>query len=164
MELMKIRLYLLLTSLVLCSACGPQQVKGQPPFVGISSLSMQESSLSARLNIRNINDVELHIDAIDIKLRVRDVELTHYVNDFKLTVDPNTTEEVSLDELPDIHARQQLMELESGVVSSLPFSLEGRVHTTRDGYLTFKNQGHLYPVPGRPGQFRSASSRAREQR
>jgi hypothetical protein len=95
---------------------------------------------------------------------VRDVELTHYVNDFKLTVDPNTTEEVSLDELPDINARQQLMELESGVVSSLPFSLEGRVHTARDGYLTFKNQGHLYPVPGRPGQFRSASSRAREQR
>jgi LEA14-like dessication related protein len=164
MELMKIRLYLLLSILALCIACAPHQVKGQPPFIAIASLSMQENSLSARLDIRNINDVELDIDAIDIKLRVRDVELTHYVSDFKLTVDPNTTEEVSLEKLPDINARQQLTELESGDVSSLPFSLEGRVHTTRDGYLPFKNQGHLYPVPGRPGQFRSASSRTREQR
>lgn len=164
MELMKIRLFVLLSSLVLCTACGPHQVKGQPPFIGISSLSMQENSLSARLDVRNINDVQLDIDAIDIKFLVRDAELTHYVNNFRLTVDPNTTEEVSLEELPDIHARQQLMELENGDVSSLPFSLEGRVHTIRDGYLSFKNQGHLYPVPGRPGQFRSASSRSREQR
>lgn len=164
MELMKIRLYLLLSGLVLCTACGPHQVKGQPPFIGISSLSMQENSLAARLDVRNVNDVELDIDAIDITLRVRDVELTHYVSDFKLTIDPNTTEELSLKELPDINARQHLMDLESGDVSSLPFSLEGRVHTSRDGYLSFKNQGHLYPVPGRPGQFRSASSRSREQR
>lgn len=162
MELMKIRFYLLLSSLVLCTACGPHQVKGQPPFISISSLSAQEHSLSAGFDIRNINDVELDIDTIDIKIWVRDIELTHYVNDFKLTVDPNTTEGISLKELPDTNARQLLTELESGDVSSLPFSLEGRVHTIRDGYLPFKHQGHLYPVPGKPGQFRSASSRTRD--
>ena len=52
-----------------------------------------------------------------------------------------------------------------GDVPNLPFRLEGRVHTEEDGFLRFKHKGHLYPVPGKPGQFRSAttqSSRIRE--
>jgi hypothetical protein len=37
------------------------------------------------------------------------------------------------------------------------------VHTTEDGYLDFKHEGYLYTVPGKPGQFRSATSRTREE-
>jgi len=50
-------------------------------------------------------------------------------------------------------------------VPNLPFRLEGRVHTEEDKFLQFKHKGHLYPVPGKPGQFRSAtiqSSRIRQ--
>jgi LEA14-like dessication related protein len=164
MESMKSLLALLVSSLVLCTACGTKQIKGEPPFVSISSLTMQAQSLSADFDIRNINDVKLEIDAVDIKVWVRNVELTQFVEAYKLTVDPNTTEEISLQQMPDSAARQMLAELERGEVSSLPFSLEGRVHTAADGYLPFKQEGHLYPVPGRPGQFRSASSRTREER
>ncbi len=163
MEFMKIS-FILLASMVLCAGCGSKQVKGEPPFIGISSMIVQENALATKFDIRNINDVKLEIDAIDIKIWVRSVELTHYINDFKLTLDPNTTEEVSLEEPPEASSRQLLAELESGEVASLPFSLEGRIHTRSDGYLSFKNEGHLYPVPGKPGQFRSASSRTPERR
>jgi len=164
MEFMKTRFYLLISVLALCTACGPHQVKGESPYVGISSMSVQEHSLATTFDIHNINDVELDIDTIDIVIRGRNVELVHYVKNLSLTVDPNTTEEVSLEKIPDSNARQLLTELESGEVSSLPFSLEGRIHTKQDGYLPFHPEGHLYPVPGRPGQFRSASSRTREER
>jgi LEA14-like dessication related protein len=160
---LKIRfLFLLLLSTLACVACSPQKIKGNPPFVSISSMTAMEQSLSADFDIRNINDVHMTIDSIDINIRVRDIEVTRYVSDFNLTIDPNTTEEVSVEKLPDEFARELLDSLESGDVSSLPFSLEGRVHTAEDGFMPFKHEGHLYPVPGRPGQFRSASSRTRE--
>jgi len=164
MEYMKIHAYLLLSCLTLITACGSQQVKGQAPFISISSMIAQGQSLAATFDIHNINDVNLDIDGIEIRIHVRDTELVHFVKDFKLTVDPNTTEEISLEETSDSGARNLLTELESGNISSLPFTLEGRVHTLSDDYLSFKNEGHLYPVPGRPGQFRSASSRTRERR
>ena len=164
MEFMKPHFYLLLSCLALCTACGSQQIKGQSPFVGISSMSVQDNTLSTIFDIHNINDVELDIDAIDIKIRGHDIELVHYIKDVDLKVDPNTTEEATLEAIPDSGARHLLTQLDSGKVSSLPFSLEGRIHTQKDGYLSFKQEGHLYPVPGRPGQFRSASSRSREQR
>jgi LEA14-like dessication related protein len=164
MEFMKIRFCLLSSVLALSTACGTHQVKGEPPYVGISRLSLKADMLTARFDLRNINDVELEIDAIDIKILAQNIELAHYASNLSLSVDPNTTEEVSLDKQPGSSARQLLGDLESGQVSSLPFFLEGRIHTQRDGYLEFKHEGHLYPIPGRPGQFRSASSRTREQR
>lgn len=164
MEVMKTRFYLLLSSLILCTACGPHQVKGEPPFTNISSMSLKESSLSVKIDIHNVNDIELDIDAVDIKILVHDVELINYIGAFALVVDPNSTEEMALDELANESARHMLTELENGEVSSLAFSLQGRVHTKTDGYLKFEREGHLYPIPGKPGQFRFASSRTRERR
>ncbi|HMB60166.1 MAG TPA: hypothetical protein VKN35_09670, partial [Xanthomonadales bacterium] len=114
--------------------------------------------------IRNINDVDMTIDAIDITIRARDSEFTRHNSALKLTLDPNATEEVAVDNMPDEIARPLLNDLESGTISSLPFSLQGRVHTLEDGYLSFEHEGHLYPIPGKPGQFRSATSRTRERR
>lgn len=165
MEKIKLRILVaLLLCLVLCSACSPNKIKGKPPFLSISSLSAQEESLSAKFDIRNINDVELVIDSIEITIRVREVELTRYFSQMALTVDPNATEEVMVEDMPDEFARPLLAELERGDVASLPFFLEGRVHTRDDGYLPFRHEGHLYPIPGKPGTFRSATSRTREQR
>lgn len=164
MEFVKPHFYLLLSCLALCTACGSQQIKGQSPFVGISSMSVEENTLSTIFDIHNINDVELDIDAIDITIRGHDIELVHYVKDINLKADPNTTEEATLEAAAGSDARHLLTQLEGGEISSLPFTLEGRIHTQKDGYLSFKQEGHLYPVPGRPGQFRSASSSTRDRR
>jgi len=152
----------LVVMVALCAACGPHQVKGQPPFVSITSIAVDGDRLAATFNVRNINDVPMDIDAVDITIRIGTAELTRHQGALMLSVDPNTTEEVAVEKLPDEFSRDLLGTLQSGEVKSLPFFLEGRIHTSVDGFMPFRHEGHLYPVPGRPGHFRSASSRTRE--
>jgi hypothetical protein len=164
MEFMKLRLYtLVIASILLCSACAPNKIKGNPPFVGISSIMLKNSALAASFDVRNINEVPMVIDAVDITISAKGSEFSRFSDAYKLNIDPNTTETITLDNLPSDHARGQLADLQSGKIASLPFSLQGSVHTAEDGYLEFKHEGYLYTVPGKPGQFRSATSRTREQ-
>ena len=100
----------------------------------------------------------MEIEGIEIHVQVEDAELTRYNSDFRLLIDANSAEEIFVEQLPDEFTQQLLASLESGEISSLPFRLEGRVHTVTDGTLRFRNKGHLYPVPGKPGQFRSATT------
>ena len=158
----KILPVLLLISL--CAACGPNQVKGKAPVVSISSMTVSGENLAATFNIRNINDVVMDIDQISITIRVQDVELTRHVNSLALSIDPNTTEEIAVEKLPEEFSRDLLAQLDQGEVANLPFFLEGQLHTQQDGNVPFRYEGYLYPVPGRPGHYRSASSRTREQR
>jgi len=164
MEFMKLRLYILmLVSLLLCIACAPNKIKGNPPFVSIASITMTDQDLVAGFDVRNINEVEMTIDSVDITISAKGSDFSHYSGAYSLKIDPNTTETITLDKLPDENARRQLTDLQSGKIASLPFSLQGRVHTAEDNYLDFKHEGYLYTVPGKPGQFRSATSRTREQ-
>ena len=57
-----------------------------------------------------------------------------------------------------------LASLENREVKSLPFTLQGSVRTLEDGILRFEQKGHLYPVPGKPGFFRSAVTQAEQLR
>ncbi len=156
----KILILLLLFSL--CTACGPHQVKGKAAVVSIASMTVEGEQLSVAFNIRNINDVAMDILQIDITIRVRDVELTRHVGSLALSIDPNTTEEVVVKKMPDEFAHRLLAELERGDVGNLPFFLDGRLQTVQDGKMPFKYEGYLYPVPGKPGHYRSTSSRTRE--
>ncbi len=163
MEFMNLRLYTLtLASLLLCTACATGKIKGNPPFVGISSMTMTNQALAASFDVRNINEVEMVIDSVEITISVKGSEFSRYAGPYSLSLDPNTTEAINLDNLPPENAREQLADLQSGKIASLPVNLHGRVHTAADGYLDFKHEGYLYPVPGKPGQFRSATSRTRE--
>ncbi len=143
-----------------CSACGPQIIRGRPPFISISELSLEGERLSANFTISNHNGEPMDIDGIEIEVRVEEAELTRYNEDFKLKISANSTEVIEVEQLPDAFTRDLLISLESGNVASLPFRLEGRVHTVEDGFLQFRHKGHLYPVPGRPGQFRSATTQS----
>ena len=81
-----------------------------------------------------------------------------------LAIDANSAEEIRVGERPGGEALDLLSSLERREVNSLPFELVGRVRTQEDGYLRFEQKGHLYPVPGRPGSFRSAATQAKELR
>ena len=147
------------------TACGPSIIKGRPPFISISEFSLQGERLSADFNISNPNGEAMNIDLIEITVRVEEAELTRYNESFMLTIGANSTETVEVEQFPDAFVQDLLGSLMDGEVPNLPFRLEGRVHTEEDGFLRFKHKGHLYPVPGKPGQFRSAttqSSRIRE--
>ncbi len=158
------KLLLLMLLISLCTACGPHKVKGKAPVVSMSSMTIQGENLAATFNIRNINDVPLDIEQIRINIRVQEAELTRHVESMALSIDPNTTEEFAVNKLPDEFARDVLATLENQDVENLPFFLEGEMRTQQDGNVPFRYEGYLYPVPGRPGQYRSTSSRTREPR
>ena len=142
-------------------SCGSQIIKGRPPFINISGMSLVEGKLSADFDIRNQNGVPMTIDMIDITVKVNDVELTRENRDFDLAIGANTAEEIHVEELPDDFTRSLLDSLDSGEVKSLAFDLNGKVHTLEDSYLSFAHKGYLYPVPGKPGYFRSATTQAK---
>lgn len=142
-------------------SCGSNIIKGRPPFISISSMSLIDDRLSADFDISNQNGVPMTISMIDITVTVNDVELTRENRAFELEIGANSAEEVSVEELPDEFTRELLESLANKEVKSLPFDLEGRVQTVEDGYLAFSHKGHLYPVPGKPGYFRSAVTRSK---
>ncbi len=156
-----VRVLLVLLMFTFCVSCGPQTITGRPPFISISEMSMVDDRLSAEFNLSNQNEVEMSIQMIDITVTVNDVELTRENRDFNLVIDANSTEKVQVEELPDEFTRNLLASLRDGEVKSLPFDLKGRVNTLEDGVLRFEHRGHLYPVPGKPGYFRSAVTQAR---
>ena len=143
-------------------SCGPNIIKGRAPFISISSMSLIDDRLSADFDIRNQNGIPMTISMIDITVTVNDVELTRENREFELLVGANSAEEVNVEELPDEFTRSLLESLANKEVKSLPFDLEGRVRTVEDGYLRFSHEGHLYPVPGKPGYFRSTVTRSKK--
>jgi hypothetical protein len=102
----------------------------------------------------------MNIQAVDITVAVNDAELLRENRDLKLSIDANSAEDIRVEQQPADLARDSLMSLERRELNSLPFTLTGRVLTQEDGYLRFEHKGHLYPVPGKPGFFRSAVTQA----
>ena len=159
-KLIQIFLPVLLLTFVM-AGCGPNVIKGRPPFISISGMSLTDGELSAVFDISNQNGVPMSITSIDITVTVRDAEITRYNQDFQLVIDTNSTEEVSVDKLPDDFTQTLLASLDKGDLNSLPFALKGRVNTIEDGFLNFENTGYLYPVPGKPGHYRSAVTQSK---
>ena len=150
----------LLLIILACSACGSNIIHGRPPFISISKLSLQGDHLSVDFNISNPNGEAMNIDRIEITVRVEEADLTRYNEDLNLTIGANSTEVIEVEQFPDAFVQDLLVSLMDFEVPNLPFRLEGRVHTEEDGFLRFKHKGHLYPVPGKPGQFRSATTQS----
>lgn len=166
-RLMKSHLAILLGTLLAAAglaACGPDVIKGRPPFIGISGMSLQGERLVADFRVSNQNGVPMSIQAYELAMSVDDTVLVRENRPFDLAIDANSAEELRIERDPGDAARDLLVALDQRERPSLPFTLSGRVRTLEDGYLSFEQKGHLYPVPGRPGHFRSAVTQARELR
>lgn len=143
-----------------CASCGPQLIEGRPPFIGIASMSLQNDVLATDFRIANQNSVAMNIQAVEITVTVDGATLTREQGQRQLTIDANSSEELRVERPADDSTRRLLGALERREVQSLSFELTGRVLTQEDGYLRFEHKGHFYPVPGRPGYFRSAVTQA----
>ena len=155
-----LKFLLLLLIAVCCFSCGPQVIKGRAPFISISGMSLAEDKLSTEFYVRNQNGVPMTIDRVDITVTVNGVVLARENSSPDLIVGANSAEHVSVEESADGERLALLESLEGGEVNSLPFELKGKVHTLEDGDLTFAQKGYLYPVPGKPGNFRSTATQA----
>lgn len=149
-------LSLILLAILLCTACGTQLVRGESPMVRITELSHRDNMINLQVNMRNINGVDLDIQSIDFRLSVNDSEdeLFAYQGPVDTNIVANGTESWSVDVEESTATRELLDKLESGDIKSLPYALKGSVISTGDGTLRFEYEGHIYPLPGKPGHFR----------
>jgi hypothetical protein len=146
---------LLLALVFSLSACGKRVTRGETPFVRITALMLSEQWLDIELSVRNRNDVPLQIDLVRFQLNISEKTHASYDGPHDANVVANGSERLSFRiELPPDKARARLEALEAGDIVSLPYHLEGEVHQLEAGTLRFENDGHVYPVPGRPGHFR----------
>lgn len=153
-----------LLAAIALAACGSNVIEGRPPFVSISDMSLQQDHLVAEFRVSNQNGVPMNIEAVDLTITVENTALLRENREHSLEIGANSAEEVEVDRPLDASALELLAALDRREVTSLAFQLTGRVRTVEDGYLRFEQKGHLYPVPGRPGHFRSAVTQARELR
>ena len=155
---------LLAVVLFAAAACGPDVIRGRPPFVTLSGLSLADDRLQAEFGISNQNGAPMTIEAAEIAVSVRGTDLIRHAQRLDLSIDANSAEDLRVEQPVDPFVRTLLVSLDSGELDSLPLDLSGSVDTQEDGTLRFEYTGYLYRVPGRPGQYRSAVTQARELR
>ncbi|MGA9575671.1 MAG: hypothetical protein WBS20_17150 [Lysobacterales bacterium] len=149
-------LVLLLLTALLCASCGSKLVRGESPVIRITELSHRDNSITLQLNLRNLNGVDLDVLSIDFRLTVNENkdELVVYNGPVGINIVANGVESWSL-ETPESDANRKLLNsLEEGGIMSLPYQLKGSIRSADDGTMRFEYEGHLYPLPGRPGRFR----------
>lgn len=149
-------LSLLSLTVLFCAACGSKIIRGASPVVRVTELSHQENNIDMQLSMRNLNGVDLDIDSIDFSLTVNEgeEELFAYEGPVNTNIIANGTETWSVGVEESSTSRKLLESLEKGDIKSLPYKLKGSVSSKDDGKLRFEYEGHLYPLPGKPGYFR----------
>ena len=147
---------LLVLALMFSAACGSKVVRGESPLLRITELSHQDNTINLQMSMRNLNGVDLDIMSADFRLTVNDNtdELFAYNGPVDTNIVANGTESWSV-EVEESQASRDLLEsLEKGEIKSLPYKLKGSVTSKDDGKLRFEYEGHIYPLPGKPGHFR----------
>lgn len=136
------------------SACGNKLIRGASPMVRMTELSHEDDTIQLQINIRNLNGVDLEVLGAELTMLVEDGELLNYRGPVNIKIAANGTESWTVDVEENENSKQLLDQLEKGEVKSLPYSLKGSVTSREDGLLRFVYDGHIYPLPGRPGHFR----------
>ncbi len=125
-------------------------------MVRMTELSHQDNNISLQVTMRNLNGVDLDVKSIDFRLTVNENEdeLFVYNGPVDTNIVANGTETWSVEVVESETSRELLDSLENGEIKSLPYALKGSVTSTDDGTLRFEYEGHIYPLPGKPGHFR----------
>ena len=146
----------LLLVILLCTTCGTQVIRGASPMVRMTELSHKDNTLSLQVSMRNLNGVDLDIQTIDFRLTVNDNEdeLFVYNGPADTNIVANGTESWTVEVEESEASLELLNSLESGDIISLPYALKGSISSKDEGKLRFEYEGHIYPLPGKPGHFR----------
>lgn len=148
--------YLLLTAALFCVSCGAKVIRGESPAIRITELSHADNAINLQLSIRNLNGVDLNVQSIDFRLSVdeSEEELVVYSGPVAINITANGIESWSVETAETDAGRKLLDQLERGEIMSLPYHLKGSISSADEGSMRFEYEGHLYPLPGRPGHFR----------
>jgi hypothetical protein len=139
---------------MLLAACGTKIIRGASPMVRMTELSHEDNTVATQLSMRNLNGVALDILKIDFSLLVDGKKIIVYQGPVDTSIAANGTETWPVEVEESQSSRELLDKLQNGDVKSLPYILKGTVTSKADGDLRFEYEGHIYPLPGRPGHFR----------
>jgi LEA14-like dessication related protein len=139
---------------ILLSACGPRLVRGQSPYVSIQGIELDGENLVLGLHVQNINDVDIEASSVRFTLDLDGEQLVSYDAASNASVIANGTETLRFESRASERGRSLLESLERGDVQNLEYSISGEINSADEGSLSFSGDGRIYPVPGRPGEFR----------
>ena len=136
------------------SSCASNAVRGQPPFVQINGMKLVEQSLTLDLGVRNVNSETILISHTEFSVSLDDTSLAIYNAASNASIIANGTENVRFELTASADGIALLHQLEQGELKDLEYLFEGVIQLVDGGQLTMKREGHIFPVPGRPGSFR----------
>jgi len=123
-------------------------------MVRMTELSHEENKIALQLSMRNLNGATLDILAIDFSLSVDGKKMIDFQGPVDFAIAANGTESWPVEAEESQSSRELLDSLQNGAIKSLPYALTGTITSKEDGNLRFEYEGHIYPLPGRPGHFR----------
>jgi len=136
------------------SSCASHGIRGQAPFVQINSLKLQDQTVNLDLGVRNVNSEPLFIEHIEFSISLDDTNLAIYKASSNANVSANGIENLRFELAASSEGVDLLSDLENGHRPNLEYSLQGIFMVGEKAELKVMSKGHIYPVPGRPGQFR----------
>lgn len=136
------------------AACSSSTVRGESPFVQVTSWRLEGERLELLLRLRNVNDAELTLESVDLAVRVDGEALLAVRQPMAVTIPATGFESLRLSGTASAAGAERLARLEAGELPNLPFVLDGSIETADDGVLDLRREGRIYPVPGKPGEFR----------
>jgi len=145
---------LLIAVTLLLVACGDHLIRGVSPVVRINELSHDGKTVSLQLMLRNRNGVKMDVEHLNFSLTSDGEDLLVYNGPAVTNIAANGTENWSVDIDEPETTHKKLTSLENEEIKSLFYTFKGTITSTEAGDLDFDHEGYLYPVPGRPGQFR----------
>lgn len=144
----------LATIAVVLAGCASGLVRGETPYVKIDSLRLDGTTMEIGLGVRNINEVTIEVARVNFTVMLDGSELARFDDAVDVSVTASGRETLRFELQASESGRRLLESLEKGEVPNLPYTLEGTIDAAEEGSLEFTGEGRLYPVPGRPGQFR----------
>jgi LEA14-like dessication related protein len=155
MKTLRLKPFLLILLIgVLLSACASPGVRGEPPFIQINGLRLVDDLVNLDLGIRNVNAEPMMIEHIEFEFTVENEELAIYKAASSASVSSNGMENLRFELAASPGGLKLLNDLQNGDHPNLEYAIEGVLQVFEDSELKVRREGRLYPVPGRPGQFR----------
>ena len=138
----------------LLSACASHGVRGQAPFVQVNGLKLDAQTVSLDLGIRNVNSEPIYIQHIEFSIKLNDINLAVYDVTSQANVIANGTENLRFELSASPDGVALLNDLQGGKLANLEYKFDGVFLVTENAKMPVKRRGRIFPVPGRPGQFR----------
>lgn len=143
-----------LLCLPLLGGCASKGVRGEPPFVQVNGINLRQQDVTLDLGLRNVNSEPLMLEHIEFSISLDDTSLAIYNAASRASVIANGRENLRFELAASAEGAMLLNELESGARTDLEYRFEGVFTVNENKQMRVRREGHIYPVPGRPGQFR----------